>query len=203
VLGEKRVEAVAIEPRLPLDDRKVCEALHAMLSSADVVIAHNGDRFDLPFVRGRMLIHGLPPLPPIVSVDTLKLARKHYLLNANSLDYLGKLLRVGGKRATPKGLWLRVLQGDKAAICAMVAYCREDVRLLERVFLKLRQHAAATHLHRGEKGRCPRCGSRRIQARGIHRTARGRGYARWQCGECGGWWRNARALDRATSSMVL
>jgi hypothetical protein len=136
-------------------------------------------------------------------VDTLRIARKHFLLNANSLDYLGKLLGVGGKRATPKGLWLRVLAGEARAIREMVAYCQDDVHLLGRVFRKLRQHAPAAAASPAPKGCCPRCGSRRIEASGIH-AARSRTYARYRCGACGGWWRNARALDRrGTSSIVI
>jgi predicted RNA-binding Zn-ribbon protein involved in translation (DUF1610 family) len=207
-LGRAKVHAVSVADKRVfngrlLEDRAVCAQLHAVLSSADIIVAHNGDEYDIKFTKGRMLVHGLPPLPPIVSIDTLKVARKQFLLNANNLDYLGKLLGVGGKKTTPKGLWLRVLQGDRKAIRDMVAYNKEDVRLLERVYLKLRQHTPdhpSRHLY-GDVG-CPRCGSLRIQSRGTHR-AMSRAYARFQCQACGGWFRDMKPAAKGVQSRVL
>lgn len=191
LLGQKEVHAVWTND--VRDDRKVCQKLYDALSGADVLVAHNGDAYDLPFTKGRMLVHGLPPLPPVQSVDTLKVARKQFLLNANNLDYLGKLLKVGGKRSTPKGLWLQVLRGDRKALRQMIDYNKEDVRLLERVYLKLRQH---TPDHPQQATGCPRCGSRQIQSRGAHKTLT-QTYRRYQCQGCGGWFRDRKA-DRAT-----
>lgn len=203
-LGKAKVSAVstldfpASFARNPLDDRRVCETLHGVLSSADVIIAHNGDEYDIKFTKGRMLVHGLPPLPPILSIDTLKVARKQFLLNANNLNYLGSLLKVGNKKPTKQGLWLKVLQGDETAIRQMVTYNKEDVRLLERVFLKLRPHIA-DHTNRqlfGTSGHgrleCPRCGSTDVQSRGVHR-AMTQTYQRFCCSKCSGWFRERKA----------
>lgn len=215
VLGQKKVHAVSRldDPKRfakdPHDDAYVLETLHKVLSSADILIAHNGDEFDLKITKGRMLVHGLPPLPPILSIDTLKVARKQFLLNANNLNYLGSLLKVGNKKPTKQGLWLKVLQGDKSAIRQMVAYNKQDVLLLERVFLKLRPHIA-DHTNRqlfGTSGHgrldCPRCGSSDIQSRGIHRAAT-QVYQRFACQACGGWFRERKAVaGRSTRTRVL
>jgi hypothetical protein len=211
-LGKKQVYAVSpldFKQKNLLDDRNVCKRLHEVLSSADVLVAHNGDEYDIKFAKGRMLVHGMPPLPPILSIDTLKVARKQFLLNANNLNYLGNLLKVGSKKPTKQGLWLKVLQGDRAAIRQMVSYNKEDVRLLERVFLKLRPHIA-DHTNRqlfGESGHgrldCPRCGSSDVQSRGIHRAATNV-YQRFQCQVCAGWFRERKAVvGRATRTRVL
>lgn len=209
-LGEKTVHAVSRldNPKLfakdPHDDAHVLKVLHGVLSGADILIAHNGDQFDLPLTKGRMLVHGLSPLPPILSIDTLKVARKQFLLNANNLNYLGNLLKVGGKKPTKQGLWLKVLQGDAGAIRQMVAYNKEDVRLLERVFLKLQPHIS-DHTNRqlfGTSGHgrleCPRCGSADVQSRGVHRACT-QVYNRFQCQTCSGWFRERRAT-RGTST---
>lgn len=192
-----------------LNDFCVCQELHEVLSSADVIIAHNGDEYDIKFTKGRMLVHGLPPLPPILSIDTLKVARKQFLLNANNLNYLGNLLKVGNKKPTKQGLWLKVLQGDRSAIKQMVAYNKQDVRLLERVFLKLQPHIA-DHTNRqlfGESGHgrlsCPRCGSSDVQSRGVHRALT-QTYQRYQCKACAGWFRERRATPlTSTRTRVL
>ena len=198
VLGEEQVHAVSTldNPKLykkdPHNDRHVVEVLHKVLSDADVIIAHNGDQYDIKFAEGRMLAHGLSPLPPIPSIDTLKVAKSRLLLNSNKLDYLAKYLGFGGKVATRNELWLRVLQGDQKAIREMVEYNKHDVVLLEKVFLKLRPYAA-NHINRqlfGHTDGCPRCGSRHFQSRGTHKAI-SRTYQRWQCQACGGWWRTA------------
>lgn len=214
-LGTSKVHAVsrldnpALFKKDPHSDAHVLEVLHDVLLNADVLIAHNGDEFDAKLTKGRMLVHGLPPLPPILSIDTLKVARKQFLLNANNLNYLGSLLKVGNKKPTKQGLWLKVLQGDPSAIRQMVIYNKEDVRLLERVFLKLRPHIA-DHTNRqlfGTSGHgrleCPRCGSADVQSRGIHR-AMTQTYQRYQCKACAGWFRERRAdIGTSTRTRVL
>lgn len=204
-LGASTTHAVSIldDPsrfkKNPYDDRHVVTTLHKVLSGADVLIAHNGDEFDLKLTKGRILIHGLDPLPPIPTIDTLKTARSQFLLNANNLNYLAKVLGVGKKIHTDNELWLRILKGDKAAIREMVVYNKHDVELLERVFLKLQPYIA-NHVNRhlfGGKG-CPRCGSGKVQSRGVHRAI-SQVYQRFQCQGCGGWFRELKA-DRTKSA---
>jgi hypothetical protein len=211
-LGEKKISAVStlddkkLYKRDPFNDLHVVKTLHGVLSDADIIVAHNGDQYDIKFTKGRMLVQGLPPLPPILSIDTLKTARNQFLLNANNLDYLGKMLGVGRKKPTKGGLWLKVLQGDKDAIREMVSYNKQDVQLLEDVFLKLRPHIP-DHVNRqlftGDKSGCPRCGSKRIQSRGV-RHAITQTYQRFVCVDCQGWFRDRKAIaGSSTQSRVL
>ena len=208
-LGEKKTHAVSglDDPsrfrKDPFDDKHVLEALHKVLSEADVIVAHNGDAFDIKFVETRMLAHGLSPLPPITSIDTYKVAKSRFMFNSNKLDYLGKYLGVGQKKRTAPGLWLEVLKGSPAAIKEMVEYNKEDVNLLERVFLKLRPYVA-NHINRqlfGGNG-CPRCGSKKVQSRGVHRAIT-KIYQRYQCQSCGGWFRLLKSQAGSTSHRVL
>lgn len=198
VLGERTVHSVSVldDPkrfaRNPHDDLHVLKTLHKVLSEADVIVAHNGDNFDIKLTEGRMLFHGLSPLPTIPSIDTLKVAKGRFLLLSNKLDYLARFLGFGKKVSTKNELWLRVLQGDRSAIREMVRYNKHDVVLLEKVFLKLRPYCA-NHLNRALFGKtegCPRCGSRKFQSRGTHKAI-SRVYRRFQCNACGGWWREA------------
>ncbi len=208
VLGEARVHSVSVldDParykKDPSDDYHVVKTLHDVLSGADVIVAHNGDQFDKPFTEGRMLYHGLKPLPPIANIDTLKVARKRFELNSNKLDYLGTFLKCGRKKPTTNGLWLRILKGDKSAIKEMVTYNKQDVALLERVFLKLRPYMENyINRHLFGKAGCPRCGSLHTQSRGIHRAIT-MVYQRYQCMTCGGWFRD-RKRDSGVTSRVL
>lgn len=209
-LGSKEVFSVSVldNPKLyakdPHDDRYVVETLHKVLSSADVIIAHNGDAYDTKFAEGRMLAHNLPPLPPIPSIDTLKIAKSRLLLNSNKLDYIARYLKIGQKVHTNNELWLRVLQGDKKAIREMVEYNKYDVVLLEKVFMRLRPYAA-NHINRmlfGQTDGCPRCGSKHVQSRGTHKAI-SRVYNRFQCVDCGGWYREVKAINKPLTKRIL
>lgn len=183
------------------DDYFVVKTLHNVLSEADVLVAHNGDCFDLPWLNGRILFHGLKPLPPIQTVDTLKQARKRFNLNSFRLDYLGKFLGLGGKMSTPTGLWLEALGGNEKAIRDMATYNKRDVELLRDVFLKLQPFmpdALNRALH-GQDG-CPRCASMHVQSRGFHRSLT-QVYRRMQCVDCGGWFRSAKC-EKSMASKV-
>lgn len=210
VLGEETVHATSTldDPRRfarnPSDDRSVVTALHGILSTADIIVAHNGNQYDIKFAEARMLYHGLPPLPPILKIDTLKVARERFLFNANNLDYLGKFLGVGRKKPTMGGLWLKVLQGDRKAIQQMVVYNKQDVKLLGRVFAKLRPYTAAhpnLQLFKPDHRGCPRCGSVNVQRRGFHRALT-QVYQKFVCLKCGGWYRTKKA-ERGTTTRTL
>ena len=185
------------------DDKYVVTEFHKVLQTADCIVAHNGDNFDYKYLKTRMLLHGLPALPPTTSIDTYKVAKQQLLFNSNRLDYLGKFLGFGGKKSTSKGLWLRVLNGDVTAIKEMVKYNKQDVVLLEKVFVKLRPYIS-NHINRelfGKTG-CPRCGSAKTQSRGLHRAIT-KIYQRFQCQDCGGWFRQLRADPGTTKSRII
>lgn len=209
-LGDARIRTVSVlddatrYKKDPHDDRHVVETLHKTVAGADVIVAHNGDAFDFKWLNARALKHGLPKLPPIKSIDTLKIARQHFLFNNNRLDYLGQFLGVGKKLPSHHGLWLRILQGDPKAVKEMVAYNKGDIALLEAVFEKLRPFVTESmnrHLFGEGHTACPRCGSAKIQARGLQRAVT-RAYQRYQCLACGGWFRSNEILARTTTRLV-
>jgi hypothetical protein len=173
----------------PHDDRHVIEVLHGVLSEADIIVHHNGDSFDKRYVDTRILAQGFDALPPVPSIDTYKTAKSRLLLASNKLDYLGGLLKVGRKIKTSPGLWMKVLNGDSAAVREMVRYNKQDVLLLRDVFRKLRPYISSFVSRElfGGTG-CPRCGSTKIQSRGVHRAI-SRVYQRFQCQSCSGWFR--------------
>ena len=207
-LGAKRVQAVSVidEPKRFAanhhDDFHVIKTLHKTLSEADVIVAHNGDKFDFRWLQGRMLFHKLPPLPPLKSVDTYKVARRQFALNSNRLDYIGKYLGLGGKTNTPAGLWLDVLKGDKKAVRTMVDYNKRDVELLERIYLRLLPYAGPVvnlQLY-AQDNCCPHCGSKHYVACG-YRYADTQVYRRFLCrnDKCRKWFRSRRA-ERARAA---
>lgn len=180
-LGEKSVQS-AVSPRV-WDDKPVVNALKRVLAEADAVVAHNGKKFDLPIIRARALKHGHIIQPNFVEIDTLQLARRGFRFNSNRLDYLGEFLGVGRKKRTEYNLWLKVIDGDQDALEEMRSYCEQDVRLLGRVFERLRPYLPpATCRQLFGKIKCGRCGSRHLVRRGKRVD-----YTQYQCQECGGY----------------
>lgn len=173
------------------DDKPILKNLHRLLDQADVCIYHNGDKFDRRKVNARFIINGFPPPSPYKSIDTLKAARQNFCFTSNRLDDLGKMLGVGRKVDTNGyNLWLKCLDGDKEAWGLMKEYNKQDVLLLERIYLKLRPYMKNhpnlnLNLYGGIE-RCPICHSINVYKQGFAFTATGK-YQRYQCNDCGKW----------------
>ena len=75
----------------------ILEPLMEALDAADIVVAHNWNKFDLPTIQGRALVAGLNPPSPYKTVDTLLVARYEFNFPANSLEYLSTILGVKKK----------------------------------------------------------------------------------------------------------
>ena len=167
------------------DDSNLVAKLWSVLDEADLVVAHNGDRFDLRKANARFLQHGLTPPSPYKTVDTLKLARKYFALTSNKLDDIAKVLGLG-KKAETGGfqLWLDCMAGDEKAWRKMLRYNANDVVLLEKVYECLRPwHATHPDTHFGA---CYACGSGRLTRRGFE-FGNGKKHQRLQCQGCGKW----------------
>ena len=70
------------------DDKRITKSLWKLLDEADIVIAHNGDAFDIKKANARFLYHDLELPSPYRSIDTLKIARRNFKITSNKLDYL-------------------------------------------------------------------------------------------------------------------
>lgn len=172
-----------------LCDKALATELHQDMSEADIIVAHNGDSFDIKKSNARFIVHGLPPPNPFQTIDTLKIARRHFKFDSNKLDNIGRYLGVGRKMPhTGKDLWLGCMDGDAKSWRTMKRYNAQDVHLLEAVYTKIRGWSAAHPDLRPYSDRlgCPKCPSTHIQRRGT-RIAKTRRYQTYQCQECGGY----------------
>jgi hypothetical protein len=161
--------------------------VHSALSSADAVVTYNGDKFDLPKLQGEFLLAGLGPTPPLTSIDVVKSVRRlGYFVN--KLAFIGPFLGVGAKiKHEGFDLWVKVAQGNKPAQDRMARYCKQDVKLLEALYLKVRPFIAShPHMGRVAGHECGACGSNNLQSRGHRRTKAFR-TQRLQCQACGSW----------------
>lgn len=172
------------------NDHKLVKKLWGFMDEADVIIAHNGDRFDVRKSNARFITHGLTPPSPYKTIDTLKIARRNFAFDSNKLDDLGKYLGVGRKIPTLHKwqMWLKCMTGDSAAWDKMKKYNTQDVKLLERVYLKLRPWSKSHPDLRdySKKLVCPHCESSNLHKRGVNVTKTG-SRERLHCQDCGGW----------------
>lgn len=202
-LGAKRVmyhdqsRAVDME-----NDYELMLKLHRTLDEADIVVAHNGKKFDMRKINARFILNGLPPPSPYVVIDTMLEARKHFAFTSNRLIYLTDQLCTQKKdeHAQFPGfeLWKQCLAGNKAAWAEMKKYNIQDTVSLEELYLKLRPwmegHPNVATYANPEHPTCPKCGSDNVIQKGYRHTQTGR-YARFLCNDCGGWSRGRSLVN--------
>jgi uncharacterized protein YprB with RNaseH-like and TPR domain len=199
-LGEKEVYCIARNDFRDKTDKSLTKALKDILASAEVLVAHNGDEFDIKKSNAKFVEHGLGPLAPFQRVDTKKVAKRYFKFNSNSLDDLGNLLGVGRKQKTGGfDLWLGCMAGDNKSFESMKKYNKQDVVLLEKVYLKLlpwmEQHPNMSTLY-DKPMACPKCAGTRLKSKGISRTKTTQ-YRRYLCLKCGGYCKS-RTAEKGT-----
>ncbi len=59
-------------------DKKMLERFVKIANTADELVGHNGDKFDLAWIRTRCLYHGIEMFPNYTTIDTLKVARSKF-----------------------------------------------------------------------------------------------------------------------------
>jgi len=171
------------------DDKKLLQEFIKVANEADELVGHNGDKFDLAWIRTRCLLHRIEMFPQYNTIDTLKIARSKFRFNSNRLDYIGKFLGLGQKIHTDFNLWKDImLNNDKEALDKMIDYCIQDVVLLEKVHKELNNHIPAkTHygVIFGEgRGSCPECGSDDIVKNNKRVSASGLVKIQYKCKTC-------------------
>jgi hypothetical protein len=144
-------------------DKKLLTKFIKELDKADEIVAHNGDRFDIKWIRTRALYHDIPMKHHYNSIDTLKLCKRYLKLPSNTLAEVCKYYNLVQKK-DPGGIqtWIDIIFGkSKEALDRMLDYCDGDIVSLEAVFNKLKpyvQHNLHYAVLRGdEKFHCPEC----------------------------------------------
>lgn len=184
-------------------EKSILRKFSRVLNKADVVVYHNGDKFDMKRVRARLLAHGLAPTKPFTAgdtIDTLKVAKKEFGFSSNKLDFIvHNLLGIGQKLRTNKQLWIDCTNGCKEALTRMATYCEQDVVVLRDAYKRLQPFITNHHNmgHYSERPVCPNCGSEHVQKRGF-KTTRVSKKQRYQCMDCGAWSEGKTAIGAST-----
>lgn len=172
-----------------VNDKELVGELWKLLDEADTVVAQNGRDFDIRVMNARFLFHGLTPPSPYSVVDPKVEAKKYLRLPSNSLDDICAYYGIGRKMEHEGfALWKKCIEGDPLAWKRMKRYNKHDVVLMEKLYLLLRPFMK-THPNQNlftETPVCPKCGSGRVQSRGVARTTQAL-YKRFCCVDCGSW----------------
>ena len=187
-LHEKKVHTLSLDfDKSTTDDYDICKGIRKVFKEADLIVGHNADKFDFKKIMARWVYHNINPLPPILSVDTLKEARKAFKFTSNKLDYIAQYLKVGAKLETGGlFLWEQVSKGNKSALQKMAKYCEVDVVILEKIYLRLRPFMS-NHPNLStdaDRVNCPSCGSYRKDKRNRRRTKSGILKQQYKCKDC-------------------
>jgi len=195
-LGEKKTHVLS----LPMyktyqkdkeNDIELIKDLWKLFDEADIVIAHNGNSFDQKKTNARFIYHKLPPPSPYKQIDTKLEAKRYFNFNSNKLDDLGQYFKVGRKLDTGGfELWQGCMAGDTKSWEKMCKYNKQDVILLEKVYLTMRPYMTShpnIAVLNNNVCACPNCGSKKVQKRGFARSRSGGTFQRWQCQECASW----------------
>jgi hypothetical protein len=170
------------------DDSRIVKSLWSLLNEADIVIAHNGDKFDVPNMNTRFIVNGLPPTAPYQTIDTCTVAKRQFGFSHNNLNALARVFGFKSKEDTNFELWKRCVDGDEEALQRMQKYNKRDVELLEEVYMKIRpwihNHPNMALYSESTEPICSNCGSEDIELTDkFYYTFTGK-YALYRC-SCG------------------
>lgn len=188
---------------------QIMEYMMALLDAADIVVTHNGKKFDIPVIRSRAVELGLPPFSPIKQVDTCQVAKNLFNFEMNSLAYIAKYLNVAEKDEHKQfpgfSLWAECLRFNPAAWDEMIKYNIQDIITLEQVYEKLlpwMDNHPNIMVDKPDHPACPKCGGD-VQRRGFYFTNVSK-YQRYRCNSCGGWSRSRYTENNlAERKMIL
>lgn len=122
-------------------DRELVKRVNALVREHDVIVAHNGNKFDIPFLRTRALRWRLAPVKDVKLVDPLRIAWNKFRLRSNSLGAISDYLGIEAKK-TPLDLsvWASaMLDGDRRAMNKIVEHCEADIEVLSAVLPHVKQ----------------------------------------------------------------
>ncbi len=119
-----------------IDDSRLAVAIRDEWEKYDLLVAHNGRLFDIPFLNARLAHAGERPFQPHFILDTL------YYLNSSSMRIgsaklvnAQKFFRLGEEKTELVWeTWQLAAAGDRKAMDEVVEHCEADVRVLRELY---------------------------------------------------------------------
>lgn len=126
-----------------LNDCRLTADLLAAMESVDIVYAHNGVQYDVPWLRTRALRWGLPPVEPRKIIDPVLVARKNFRLHSNTLDNIARFIGASNeKNHVDLEYWMKAFANrDKQSMDYIVDHCQRDILVLAEVAREIRAYS--------------------------------------------------------------
>jgi len=181
--------------------------IHKLIQEADAVVHYNGTKFDMPHLNTGFLEYDYVPPSHYANIDLLQTARRKFNFASNKLDYVAQKLGLGSKlKHKGMDLWRGCMAGNESDWRIMKRYNIQDVRLLEKVYLKLlpwiQNHPNLGVVINAGKKTCGSCGSENVKKDGIQYN-KTLSYQRWRCKDCGKPQRERRRLAPAADGVLV
>jgi DNA-directed RNA polymerase subunit RPC12/RpoP len=187
--SEIQSDVLTTKEALERDDERIIKSIWELIDKADVIIGHNGKRFDLRRLKGRFLYYKMKPPMPYQIIDTMLHAKREFSVSSYKQAYLTKFLGLKEKLHTEYDLWKRCMVGEQKALDYMVEYNRNDVAGLEDLYFALRpwmkSHPNMAIFTEAEGQACPNCGHQDLTWEGKFYTTPAGRYKAFRCTECG------------------
>lgn len=150
------------------DDTRIVLEMHSLFDNADVIIAHNGKRFDVKKANASFARLGLKPPSPYKVIDTVRIAKKFFSLPSYSLAFLCEFFNLGVQKVENEGfkLWKRCFDGDVEALKLMQEYNEGDIPTLRKLYVHLRawgnDGVDISPIINSKALTCPTCGGNHV-----------------------------------------
>lgn len=187
---------------------RMMQQMAELLDEADAVMHYNGKAFDTKHLNREFLLQGIDPPSHFHQIDLLSVVKKQFKFESNKLDYVCRRLGLGSKTTHQgMGLWDKCKAGDAAAWKLMEKYNKQDVRLLTKLYKRLRPWITGhpncgLYLEDATRPTCPNCGSTDVHEKGTQYNSKAASYKRYKCLGCGAPLRS-RLQSKTTSENVL
>ena len=177
----------------PDDPFYVARQAWLLIDEADWVVTFNGVNFDLKILRQDWAVADLPMPTPWRNIDLFQVARREFAFESKSLKHLCDRLGLPNKAGHyDSKVAQAAADGDEAARKKLIRYSKQDSRITELVFDRLRPYVRGINwgLYQANDTRCcTNCGSEDLEPAGYAAVAVVR-YAAYRCTQCGSVMRN-------------
>ena len=138
---------VQVKEMKELLDKNLVQDCITDMKNFDVLITYNGTRFDFPFLRTRALKNKLnfPKYMDLMHKDAYYMAKGRLRLHRKSMEVVAYSLGIPGKTHVIGDKWINAtIRHDQKCLNEILEHCKDDVRVLEKVYLELKDYVKDT-----------------------------------------------------------
>lgn len=197
-LGDDRIISDILTPReaISRNDKRLLQKPWRLLEEADVIITHNGKRFDIRKLNARFWKNKYHKPASYKMIDTLVAAKSVFGLTYNSMDFIAEYVEMDRKLDTNFALWVACDNGDREALRYMREYNEQDIRTQESIYMEMREwipnHPDMSVYARMDNV-CPVCLSTNHERIGFY-VAKKLRYNEHRCADCNAVWHDSNAV---------